>query len=165
MPLDVPPTFVMSKTAVPLPYPSAVTEIIRTERSAGVFGDGAGAGAGAGVGVGAGVGMGVGAGVGVGDGVGMGVGVGEGVGVVTGAGEIFTLALPCASFVACPELEVALGMKIMETGTSRAALPLRNGVTETVLSMLAIVKAAPQGIPFMPPAGPGVCNWRPPWHL
>src|SRR3990167_2190074 len=130
----------MLKVATPFPYASLETEMMRTERSAGVLTGGAGVGCGVGgVGVGTGVGVGVGAGEGVG-----GVGVGAGVGVPTGL--IFTVAEPCAS------VPVAVGMKRTVSGTSRDAVPEWNGTTVISLVVLVRAKAAPQGMPLRPPA-------------
>src|SRR3989344_5174739 len=124
----------MSNVATPWPDASTFTEMIRTERSAGVFGTGAGVGDGVGVGV-------------------VGVDAGAGVVISKGAGEILTVALPRACRVACPELvEVALGMKMMERGTSSGSAPERIGVMERIFSSLGTVKAAPQGMVFRIPA-------------
>ena len=137
MPLEVPPTFAISNETAVTPAASVDTEVIRTERSAGVetgWGVGAGTGSGAGVGWGAGSGVGVGA-----------TGISAGMTVV--------VAEPWA----CGVL-VELGMKIIESGTASAFSPERTGVTENFLSVLAMVKAAPQGIPFCVPVGPVVWN-------
>src|SRR3989338_10089649 len=107
---------------------------MRTERSAGVLATGGGAGTGEGVGAG---------------------GSGAGAGAGASAGVIVTVALPCACCAACPapacgelveSVDVAFGIKTMETGTSSAPSLPRKGVSEISLVALARVNAAPQGM-------------------
>lgn len=156
MPLELPPTFVMSKTAVPLPPASTDTEMMRTERSAGDAGTLTGVGVGDGVGEGAGEGAGAGAGVGCTE--------GEGEGVALARGAIFTVALPSARSVGSPELvEVALGRKITVRGVLRSDVPERYGVSDIVFPVPPSVYAAPHGIPTLPTV-PGVWNERPLVH-
>ena len=71
---------------------------------------------------------------------------------------IVTVALPCA------RVPVALGMKMTVSGTESVEVPERSGVRESVLLSPETLKAAPQGMPFGVPAGPGVSRRKPPWH-
>ncbi|PIR83786.1 hypothetical protein COU18_02260 [Candidatus Kaiserbacteria bacterium CG10_big_fil_rev_8_21_14_0_10_51_14] len=80
--------------------------------------------------------------------------VGAGSTTTSSEGAIAIVALPWACLV-----EVELGRKRIEIGTSSTTLPKTRGVIEISFVSLETVNAAPHGIPFMNPAArAGVCS-------
>src|SRR3989338_2487015 len=148
MPLELPPTFAISKVAIPLPDASTFTATMRTERSAGPLTCGF-----------------------------TGVTGFEEVStvagfVVTGCASstnvpalMTTVAVPCACFelVALAPPTAGVGMKIIERGTASGPEPERTGVIDIALSVGTVI-AAPQGRLFAVPPADATSKWNPLLH-